>query len=176
MRKDLRKAVEAVEGASQLLHSLRDLIQNARQRALRAVDAVQVQTCWEIGRHIVEFEQGGSARAEYGARFLQTSASSLTSESGKGFDVSNLRYLRQFYNANPIRDALRHELSWTHYRTLLPVEDWRRRGVASARGGGSPINANLGGLGLVARTIGVGHHHYSEGSTVTRHELWGGTF
>jgi len=122
MTKDLRKAVEADEGASQLLHSLRDLIQNARQRALRAVDAVQVQTCWEIGRHIVEFEQGGSARAEYGARLLQTLASSLTSEFGRGFDVSNLRYMRLFYNAFPIRDALRHELSWTHYRTLLRVE------------------------------------------------------
>jgi hypothetical protein len=75
MTKDLRKALEVDEGASQLLHSLRDLIQNARQRALRAVDAVQVQTCWEIGRHIVEFEQGGSARAEYGARLLLTLAS-----------------------------------------------------------------------------------------------------
>jgi predicted nuclease of restriction endonuclease-like (RecB) superfamily len=122
MTKDLRKTVEADEGTSQLLHSLRDLIQNARQRALRAVDAVQVQTCWEIGRHIVEFEQGGSARAEYGARLLQTLAASLASEFGRGFDVSNLRYMRLFYNAFPIRDALRHESSWTHYRTLLRVE------------------------------------------------------
>jgi hypothetical protein len=111
MTKDLRKAVEVDGGASQLHHSLRDLIQSARQRALRAVDAVQVQTCWEIGRHIVEFEQGGSARAEYGARLLQTLASSLTSEFGRGFDVSNFRYMRLFYNAFPIRDALRHELS-----------------------------------------------------------------
>jgi hypothetical protein len=122
MTKDLRKAVEADEGASQLLHSLRDLIQSARQRALRAVDTIQVQTCWEIGRHIVEFEQGGSARAEYGARLLQTLASSLTSEFGKGFEVSNLWYMQLFYNAFPIRDALRHELSWTHYRTLLRAE------------------------------------------------------
>ena len=121
MTKDLRKAVEADEGASQLLHSLRDLIQNARQRALRAVDAVQVQTCWEIGRHIVEFEQGGSSRAEYGAR-LQTLAAALAAEFGRGFDASNLRYMRLFYQAFPIRDALRHELSWTHYRTLLRVE------------------------------------------------------
>ena len=122
MTKDLSKAVEADEGASQLLHSLRDLIKNARQKALRAVDVVQVQTCWEIGRHIVEFEQGGSARAEYGVRLLQTLASSLASEFGRGFDVSNLRYMRLFYKAFPIRDALRHELSWTHYRTLLRVE------------------------------------------------------
>jgi predicted nuclease of restriction endonuclease-like (RecB) superfamily len=122
MTKDLRKAVEADERASQLLHNLRDLIQSARQRALRAVDAVQVQTSWEIGRHIVEFEQGGSARAEYGTRLLQTLAAALAAEFGRGFDASNLRYMRLFYQAFPIRDALRHELSWTHYRTLLRVE------------------------------------------------------
>jgi hypothetical protein len=120
MRKDLRKAVEADEGASHLLHSLRDLIQNARQKALRAVDVVQVQTCWEIGRHIVEFEQGGSARAEYGVRLLQTLASSLASEFGRGFDVSNLRYMRLFYKAFPIRDALRHELSWNSLSHASP--------------------------------------------------------
>ena len=105
-----------------LLRSLRGLIQQARQQVLRAVDVVQVQTCWEIGRHIVEFEQGGSARAEYGKRLLPALADSLTREFGKGFDTSNLRYMRLFYQAFPIRDALRHELSWTHYRTLLRVE------------------------------------------------------
>ena len=120
--KGLRKLVEADEGALALLRTLRDLIQGARQRAIRAVDAVQVQTCWEIGRHIIEFEQGGLARAEYGTRLLQTLASSLAAEFGRGFDASNLRYMRLFYQAFPIRDALRHELSWTHYRTLLRVE------------------------------------------------------
>src|ERR1019366_1553408 len=136
MTKDLTKAVEADEGASRLLRSLRDLIQNARQRALRAVDVVQVQTCWEIGRHIVEFEQGGAARAEYGVRLLQILASSLTVEFGRGFDASNLRYMRLFYQAFPIRDALRHELSWTHYRTLLrgegePARLWYMKEAAS---------------------------------------------
>ena len=90
---------------------------------MRAVDAVQVQTCWEIGRHIVEFEQGGAARAEYGARLLQTLASSLAAEFGRGFDASNLRHMLVFYQSFPIRDALRPELSWTHYRTLLRVEN-----------------------------------------------------
>jgi DUF1016 N-terminal domain len=61
-----------------LLRSLRGLIQQARQQVLRAVDVVQVQTCWEIGRHIVEFEQDGSARAEYGKRLLPALADSLT--------------------------------------------------------------------------------------------------
>jgi len=122
MTKDLRKAVGEDERTSQLLHSLRDLIQTARQRALRAVDVVQVQTCWEIGRHIVEFEQGGSARAEYGTGLLQTLATALAAEFGRGFDASNLRHMRVFYQTFPIRDALRPELRWTHYRTLLRVE------------------------------------------------------
>lgn len=105
-----------------LLSSLGELIRQARQRALRTVDTIQVQTCWEIGRHIVEFEQGGAARAEYGRKLLPSLAKALTAEFGKGFDASNLRYMRLFYQAFPIRDALRHELSWTHYRTLLKLD------------------------------------------------------
>ena len=110
-----------------LIRSLRDLIQDARKQVLRSVDAIQVQTCWEIGRHIVEFEQGGSGRAEYGKKLLVTLAKALTTEFGRGFDASNLRYMRLFFQAFPICDALRHELSWTHYRTLLRVENEKAR-------------------------------------------------
>jgi predicted nuclease of restriction endonuclease-like (RecB) superfamily len=104
-----------------LLGALRDLIQRGRQQALRAVDVVQVQSCWEIGRHIVEFEQGGEERAAYGRGLLPRLAETLTQEFGKGFDATNLRHMRAFYLAFPIRDAVRRELSWTHYRTLLRV-------------------------------------------------------
>ena len=106
-----------------LLASLREVIQAARQQAVRAVDVVQVRTCWTVGRHIVEFEQGGAVRAAYGKRLLSDLAESLTAEFGKGFDTSNLRYMRLFYQAFPNCDALRHELRWTHYRSLLRVED-----------------------------------------------------
>ncbi|MGK4341966.1 PDDEXK nuclease domain-containing protein [Ectopseudomonas oleovorans] len=105
-----------------LLAELAELIRQARQQAVRAVDVIQVQTCWEVGRHIVEFEQGGQARAAYGKKLLPTLANGLTAEFGRGFDASNLRYMRLFYQAFPIRDALRHELSWTHYRSLLKVD------------------------------------------------------
>jgi predicted nuclease of restriction endonuclease-like (RecB) superfamily len=71
----------------------------------------------------VEFEQGGAARADYGARLISNLAAALKKEFGKGFDGSNLRYMRLFYKAFPICDALRHTLSWTHYRSLLKVED-----------------------------------------------------
>jgi len=106
-----------------LLGNLGDLIRAARRKVLRAVDTTQVQTCWQIGRHIVEFEQQGARRARYGKQLLATLASVLTAEFGKGFDSSNLRYMRLFYQAFPICDALRHELSWTHYRALLRVEN-----------------------------------------------------
>lgn len=106
-----------------LLSALRELILQGRQQVLRAVDMVQVQTCWEVGRHIVEFEQQGEARAAYGKKLLPSLADSLTSEFGKGFDATNLRHMRGFYLAFPIRDAVRRELSWTHYRNLLRVEN-----------------------------------------------------
>ena len=106
----------------QLLNALRELIQHSRQRALRAVDMVQVQSCWEIGRHIVEFEQGGDARATYGTKLIPQLAKTLSQEFGKGFDERNLRHMRAFFLAFPIRNALRTELSWTHYRTLLRLE------------------------------------------------------
>jgi predicted nuclease of restriction endonuclease-like (RecB) superfamily len=105
-----------------LLGNLAGLIQHARQQALRAVDALQVKTCWEVGRHIVEFEQAGEARAVYGKKLLSTLAERLRAEFGKGFDERNLRHMRAFYQAFPIWNALRTELSWTHYRTLLKVE------------------------------------------------------
>ena len=74
-----------------LLGQLRTLIQDARRQVLRAVDTVHVRTCWEVGRHIVEFEQGGANRARYGAKLIPHLAERLTAEFGKGFDSSNLR-------------------------------------------------------------------------------------
>jgi len=109
------------EGFAPLLGTLRQLIADARQQVLRAVDVVQVQTYWHVGRHIVEFEQGGAQRAAYGQRLLPQLGQALSAEFGRGFDATNLRHMRGFYQAFPIRDALRRELSWTHYRLLLRV-------------------------------------------------------
>ena len=106
-----------------LLAQLRGLIAEVRTQALRAVDVIQVRTCWEIGRHIVEFEQQGQARAVYGTRLISQLSGQLTREFGRGFDASNLRYMRLFYQSFPNCDALRHELSWTHYRRLLRVDN-----------------------------------------------------
>ncbi len=110
-----------------LLEALRRLIADSRQQVLRTVDTVQVQTYWQIGRHIVEFEQGGALRAAYGKRLLPQLGEVLSAEFGRGFDATNLRHMRGFYLAFPIRDALSRELSWTHYRLLLRVDSAEAR-------------------------------------------------
>lgn len=106
-----------------LVDNLGELIRQARLKALRVVDTAQVQTCWQIGRHIVEFEQEGARRAGYGKQLLATLAKALTAEFGKGFDERNLRYMRDFYQTFPNWNAVRSELSWTHYRRLLRVDN-----------------------------------------------------
>jgi len=118
---------EPDSGLPALLGELRELIRRARQNALRAVDSIQVQTCWELGRHIVEFEQAGAARAAYGQRLLPALSLALTAEFGKGFDERNLRYMRSFYLLFPNWNAVRSELSWTHYRTLLRLDNMQIR-------------------------------------------------
>ncbi|MCL9656338.1 MULTISPECIES: PDDEXK nuclease domain-containing protein [Pseudomonas] len=110
-----------------LIDSLGELIRQSRRQALRAVDTLQVQTCWQIGRHIVEFEQGGAERAAYGKRLLPELAKVLSAEFGKGFDATNLRHMRGFFLSFEKCDALRRELSWTHYRLLLRVESQHAR-------------------------------------------------
>ncbi|MFZ6693302.1 PDDEXK nuclease domain-containing protein [Undibacterium sp. SXout20W] len=106
-----------------LLQAIRELVQQARQQVQRSVDSAMVQTYWHIGRLIVEDEQQGEARAEYGAQQLEQLSTRLTDEFGKGFDVRNLRNMRAFFRAFPIRYALRTELSWTHYRCLIRIEN-----------------------------------------------------
>jgi predicted nuclease of restriction endonuclease-like (RecB) superfamily len=102
---------------------IRDILAVARDRAWQAVNASMVQAYWEVGRIIIEEEQAGRGRAEYGKRILEGLSARLTVEFGNGFDPSNLRNMRAFYLAYPIRDALRHELSWTHYRLLVRLEN-----------------------------------------------------
>lgn len=97
-------------GLPPLLEALRGLIAQARHSVLRAADAAQVQTYWQIGRHIVEFEQGGEVRAAYGKGLLAALAESLTREFGRGFDERNLRNMRSFFQCFPNRNALRSDL------------------------------------------------------------------
>lgn len=122
--KALQPAQRSFEG---LVRELKTFITESRRQIVRAVDFAQVQTCWGVGRYIVEFEQGGAARAEYGSKLLPKLAESLSTDFGKGFDERNLFYMKRFYLAFPILNAVRSELSWTHYRTLIRIEDPKAR-------------------------------------------------
>lgn len=110
-----------------LVANIADYIEKARGQVRQAVNSAMVQNYWQVGRLIVEHEQNGQSRAAYGKQQLQQLSQQLTERLGKGFDVTNLRNMRNFYQTFPKQDALRHELSWTHYRTLLRVENQQAR-------------------------------------------------
>lgn len=105
-----------------LFQSVKEIIRQSREKVFRIANSTLLLTYWQIGKLIVEDEQQGKERAEYGKYTLKKLSQKLTLEFGKGFDESNLRNMRSFYHAFPICDALRHELSWTHYRLLVRLD------------------------------------------------------
>ena len=152
----------------QLHNAVRELIIEAKTVVRRSINFVTVVQNWEIGRLIVEDEQDGDKKAEYGKYVIKELSAKLTSEFGNGYNEQNLRFFRQFYNVFPIRYAVRSELqshdnqesdksvalrhqsknpiryalrgkshplfeiispqlSWTHYRSLLKVENPKAR-------------------------------------------------
>lgn len=104
---------------------VRGILAQARQKAYAAVNFAMVEAYWEIGRRIVEEEQQGKDRAEYGAALIEELSKQLTYEFGKGFAVANIRNFRQFYLIFPEfqkRYAVRSVLSWSHYRLIMRLE------------------------------------------------------
>ena len=110
-----------------LYQNIAEILQSARKKSYRAINYAMIEAYWSIGQQIVEEEQQGKHRAEYGAKLLPYLAKKLQTGFGKGFDQSNLRNMRMFYKAFPIRDAVRNELTWTHYRLLLKVSNEKAR-------------------------------------------------
>ncbi len=98
------------------------LVQEARKLAYRSNNSILLGMNWQIGKLIVEDEQGGNHKAEYGKAVLKNLSILLTQEFGKGFDERNLNNIRAFYLAFPNWNAVRTELSWTHYRILSRID------------------------------------------------------
>lgn len=110
-----------------LFQSVKAVILRSRQSVYRMVNSVLLETYWTIGKLIVENEQNGKRRAGYGKATLKNLADLLTTEFGKGFDERNLNNMRAFYKGFPIWNALRTELSWTHYRLLCRLDSEQKQ-------------------------------------------------
>lgn len=106
---------------------IKETLLSSRNQAYSAVNFTMVQAYWHIGRIIVEHEQDGNMRADYGRSILQKLSARLTEDFGKGFSVRTLQQMKKFYVMFPNTNALRSQLTWTHYRLLLAVEDDRAR-------------------------------------------------
>ena len=102
--------------------SIKEILTSAREKAYKAVNFAMVEAYWYVGKLIVE-AQDGNERAEYGDYLLKNLSKELTKEFGKGFTITNLKYMRQFYLAFSKGHTLCDQLSWSHYRTLLSLPD-----------------------------------------------------
>ena len=110
-----------------LFSQISQLVDTARGEVQRSVNKAMVQTYWHIGQLIVEHEQQGESRAVYGKAQLKALSEKLTQRFGKGFDVTNLRNMRRFFQTFPIRETVSLELSWSHYNVLARIENAESR-------------------------------------------------
>lgn len=126
----MKKKKDGLQGTKSLetvYSGIKKILEEARSNAYRAVNFAMVQAYWNIGRMIVEEEQKGRQRADYGKALVKELSKRLSLDYGKGFNVRNLWYMRSFYLIFPKLNALRAELSWTHYRLLLKLENKNAR-------------------------------------------------
>ncbi len=110
-----------------LLQKIHNIIATAKDRAVRSVDTERVLMYWHIGHVIFEEEQQGKDRAGYGEFLIKSLAETLEPQYGSGFSIRQLELCRQFYRTFPIANALRSQFSWTHYRTLIRIDNQDKR-------------------------------------------------
>jgi len=106
--------------------NIRNILIEARTKVTHTVNFAMVQAYWSIGRIIVEEEQKGKNKANYGSYLIKELSKKLTDDFGKGFTPTNLKYIRRFYLIFPNSHTLSDQLSWSHYRLLLKVKSKRR--------------------------------------------------
>ena len=112
-----------VEKYNLLISDIGRILEEGRKQAIYAVNNILVKTYWEIGKQIVEFEQKGKEKAEYGSELLTSLSKDLKFKHGKGFSRSNLQYMRLFYLKYPKCQTVSGKLGWSHYVELLMIED-----------------------------------------------------
>ena len=110
-----------------MMNEIREILQSARQCVAIQVNTELLSTYWNIGKIIVEHEQENQERADYGKQTLKQLSKELTKEFGKGFSVSNLQFMRRFYQCYQIQQTVCVKLSWSHYCELLTISDADKR-------------------------------------------------
>lgn len=115
--------IDTSKDYEELLLKVGTTLEKGRSRVAAALKTIMVDTYWEIGRDIVEYEQDGHEKAEYGSEVLSRLSQDLTNRYGKGFSRSNVVYMRKLYNVYPNRQTLSDQLSFSHYVELLKIED-----------------------------------------------------
>jgi predicted nuclease of restriction endonuclease-like (RecB) superfamily len=119
----MSKEIASPAAYQDLLQEIGHAIHGARQQAAQAVNTLLVQTYWHIGQHIVEFEQGGKEKADYGSGLLDRLSKDLSTLYGKGFGRSNVFYMRKLYLSFQNSGTLSHKLTWSHYYEILKADD-----------------------------------------------------
>jgi len=116
----------------ELLKNITQLMDEGRSNIAQTLSRIMIQTYWEIGKNLVEYEQKGNERAEYGSKLLNQLSKDLKTQFGKGFSQRNIYQMRLFFTKYPIlqtsakfqiSETLSHQLSWSHYVELLKIED-----------------------------------------------------
>jgi hypothetical protein len=119
--------IEKFGNDSGIINQIKNLIFDARHNIEKQVNTTMLMTYWNIGKIIVEYEQAGNIKAEYGKKLLKNISKQLSNEIGKGFSVSNLQMMRRFFLEYPIQQTVSVKLSWSHYCELLSVSDANAR-------------------------------------------------
>jgi predicted nuclease of restriction endonuclease-like (RecB) superfamily len=112
---------------NKFLVDIKNIISQTRNEAIRSVDFCRVMMYWNLGERIIKEEQNGSKRAEYGTYLLQNLADKIEPEFGSGFSYRQLAFCRQFYQSYPIVNAVRSQLNWSQYRSLIQISDTDKR-------------------------------------------------
>jgi len=108
---------------SNLIADIGELLEIGRKAATKKINTILVETYWNVGKRIVEFEQAGTPKAEYGKELLKELSKDLGKQYGKGFSRTNLQYMRLLYVKYPKCQTLSGKLSWSHYIELLSISD-----------------------------------------------------
>lgn len=119
----MKKELQIDTSYERLLEGVGKLLQKGRSKAFQSVNSILVETYWQIGGYIVEYEQGGEAKAVYGTALLKTLSKDLKQRFGRGFSRSNLQSMRLIYEKYPKRQTLSGKLSWSVYCELLSISD-----------------------------------------------------